>query len=206
MDDRLRLAELLTARLCHDLSGLLGGVHGTLDLLLEELGANETAAIAHETATALTRRMKLLRTAWGGPPEPLDLPQFTALALGLANRRVVLDVSALSPKTAFSPVMGRLLANLLVLGADSLPRGGTVALDGDATDIIIRLSGPDAAWPIGFAAMLVDEPTAWAALHDARSLQGPLTALLAHHSGLRLTLLHATGATTAAPPLRLCQT
>jgi len=206
MDDPLRLAELLTARLCHDLSGLLGGLQGTLDLMLEEAGDDDATAIAHETATTLTQRLRLLRAAWSGATDPLDLSQLTALAHGLANRHVTLDTSALPPRTLFGPAMGRLLVNVLVLGADSLPRGGIVALDGDATDIIVRLSGPDADWPAGFAAMLVDEPTAWAALRDARGVQAPLTALLAHHGALCLTLLHATGPATAAPPLRLTQT
>ena len=99
MDDRIRLTELVCARLCHDLSGLLGSLVGTLELVTEASEDTEAASIVTATATALALRLKLLRAAWGGQPEPLDLPRLTALAHGLVGRRVGLDVSGL-PETA----------------------------------------------------------------------------------------------------------
>jgi len=205
MDDRLHLSELITARLCHDLGGLLGGLLGTLELLTADMPPSEATIIATDTAATLSRRLRLLRTAWTTTAEPLDLPRLATLALGLASRRISLDPAGVPPTTIFSPTMARLLANLLVLATDSLPRGGVLRLDGDATDLVARLNGPEAAWPPGFAGMLADPATAWAALRDPRTLQAPLTALLAHEVGLRLTLLHAGGPATTAPPLRLSE-
>lgn len=117
MDDRLLLAELVCARLCHDLSGLLGGLVGTLELVTEASEDAEAAAIATATAAALAQRLRLLRAAWGGQPEPLDLPQLAALAQGLAARRVGLDLSGLPATTVFPPPVGRLVLNLLLLAA-----------------------------------------------------------------------------------------
>ena len=205
MDDRLHLAELVAARLCHDLSGLLGSLLGTLELLTEDTGATEAATIAVDTAVTLNRRLRLLRAAWTAAADPLDLPRLTQLAQGLASRRVALDPAGLPATTVFSPAMARLLANLLLLAADSLPRGGVLRLDGTAGDVIARLNGPEAAWPPGFTGLLADPATAWAALRDPRTLQAPLTALLAHETGLRLTLLHTGGPAAAAPPLRLSE-
>ena len=56
--------------------------------------------------------------------------------------------------------------------------------------------------------MLADAATAWQALGNPRTLQAPLTALLARHHGLRLTVLLPTGPAptdpaAGAPPLRL---
>jgi histidine phosphotransferase ChpT len=203
MDDRLRLTELVCARLCHDLSGLLGSLVGTLELVTEASQDTEAASIATATATALALRLKLLRAAWGGQPEPLDLPRLTALARGLAGRRVGLDVSGLPATTVFPASVGRLVLNLLLLAAESLPQGGVLRLDGGSADVVARLNGPRAAWPAGLISMLDDASTAWRALADPRTVQAPLTALLARHHGLRLTVLLPSGPPTTAPPLRL---
>lgn len=203
MDDRVHVAELVCARLCHDLGGLLGALTGTLELLTEDDGANEAATVAIDTAAMLAARLKLLRAAWAGTPEPLDLRHLAALAAGLANRRVMLDLDGLPPAAVFPAAMARLVLNLLLLAADSLPRGGVLRLDGTATDLIARLNGPGAAWPPGLAGMLADPASAWAALTEPRTLQAPLTALLARHHGLALSLLLPAGAARDAPPLRL---
>jgi histidine phosphotransferase ChpT len=208
MDDHITLTELVCARLCHDLSGLLGSLLGTLELVAEETAPSEALSAATDTATALTLRLRLLRAAWAGQPEPLDLIQLAALAKVLAARRVGLDVSGLPAETVFPAAVGRLVLNLLLLASESLPRGGVLRLDGGASDVIARLHGPLAAWPAGLIGMLADATTAQQSLGDPRTLQAPLTALLARHHGLCLTVLLPTGPTpgdpnAGAPPLRL---
>jgi len=203
MDDRLRLTELVCARLCHDLSGLLGSLVGTLELITEGNEDTEAASIVADTATTLALRLKFFRAAWGGQPEPLDLAHLTTLARGLAGRRVGLDLSGLPATTVFPPAVGRLVLNLVLLAAESLPQGGVLCLDGGSTDVIARLIGPSAAWPAGLVDMLADPATAWQAVADPRTVQAPLTALLARHHGLRLTVLLPSGPPTTAPPLRL---
>jgi len=103
----------------------------------------------------------------------------------------------------FPPAIGRLVLNLVLLAADSLPQGGVLRLDGGPADVIARLDGPNAAWPAGLIGMLADEIAAWQALTSPRTIQAPLTALLARHHGLRLAVLLSGGPTTLAPPLRL---
>ncbi len=212
MDDQVRLAELVCARLCHDLSGLLGSLLGTLEVVAAETASTEALSIATDTAAALARRLRLLRAAWADQPEPLDLTQLTVLAQGLtpglATRRIGLDLSGLPVATVFPAPVGRLVLNLLLLAANSLPQGGVLRLDGGAGDLIARLHGPQAAWPAGLIGMLADAATAWQALGNPRTLQAPLTALLARHHGLRLTVLLPTGPAptdpaAGAPPLRL---
>jgi len=203
MEDSLRLTEAVCARLCHDLSGLLGSLVGTLELVTETSADKEAAAVASAAAAALALRLRLLRAAWGGRSEPLDLPRLTTLAQGLAARRVALDVSGLPPTTVFSPEVGCLVLNLLLLAAESLPRGGVLRLDGGAGDLVARLNGPSAAWPAGLVAMLADSEEAWLGVTEPRTVQAPLTALLARHHGLRLAVLLTAGQASAAPPLRL---
>ena len=82
-------------------------------------------------------------------------------------------------------------------------RPWAVVPDGGPADVIARLDGPNAAWPAGLIGMLADEIAAWQALTSPRTIQAPLTALLARHHGLRLAVLLSGGPTSLAPPLRL---
>ena len=70
------------------------------------------------------------------------------------------------------PPTGRLVLNILLLAAESLPGGGLIALSGSpASDVLVTIDGPRAAWPPGFAACLTDETAAWEAL-TARAFAG----------------------------------
>ena len=74
-----------------------------------------------------------------------------------------------------------------VLAGDCLPKGGTIVLLGEPTDLLIRIDGPGAAWPQGFAACMADVATALSALTGARSVQMSLTALFAASGKLTLS-------------------
>ncbi|MEO8716242.1 MAG: histidine phosphotransferase family protein, partial [Acetobacteraceae bacterium] len=185
MSDSFTLAELVAARAFHDIGGMAGTLTATLELALQvgqDAGGNLIAAV--ETAADLSRRVRLLRAAWGPTEGRLDLAGLHDLALGVPGaHRVRLDLSALASGTVFAPGLGRLLLNVAVLAAECLPRGGTLALAGIEDGLLARLMGPRAAWPAGFAAVLADEAAAWAALTDARRLTAPLLALLARNLG-----------------------
>jgi histidine phosphotransferase ChpT len=202
----LHLAELLCSRLCHDLSGLLGSLVGVLEIAREEQAESETLAVAEDTAVELTQRLRLLRAAWGQGSEPENVTQLLTFADGLfASRRVRLDVFGMEPDAAFTPGAGRLLLNILLLAAESLPGGGIVALSGSpATNVVVTIAGPRAAWPAGLGACLTDETATWVTGITARHLQAPLTALIAREHGIRLSMLMAgAGSDASVPPLLL---
>jgi histidine phosphotransferase ChpT len=204
-----RLMELTCARLCHELSGLAGTLAGVIDLAAEEApAAAESLSVGRDAASELIQRLKLLRAAWGpdGGPDgaPMALVDLLSLARGRPNaHRVAIDASALPPDTVFNPPAGRLALNILLLASECLPRGGTVSLLGSAADLFVAIAGPQAAWPSGFAGCLANEAAAVAALTDARAVQMPLTAVLSHALGLRLSILIAVAPGAGAPPLRL---
>ena len=94
---------------------------------------------------------------------------------------------------------------MLLLAAESLPKGGVVTLGEAGPDAALVVPrGQDAAWPPELAAWMADPAPAWRAAASAapRLLQGPLTALLAHGAGIRLSFAFAADA-EAAPPLLL---
>ena len=208
VDDRLRLAELLASRLCHDLSGPLGTLMGSLELMTEDPEtAEEALALANEVSVTMGKRLRLLRAAWGGAAATLRVEELRGLAEGLPQaHRISLQLDRLVPAARFPSGAARVLVNLLLLAAESLPAGGTIALAGDPEgEVQVSILGLRAAWPAGLAAYLVDEERAWAALGGdssaaLRLLQAPLTALIARTCGMRLSMLMARDA-EAAPPL-----
>lgn len=204
MNQSLRLAELLCARLCHDLSGPLGAVIGVLEIAREEQPDSETLALAEDTAVELGQRLKLLRAAWGQDGDDMDAGRLRGLADCLSSsRRVRLDLAGLEPDAVFPPPAARVILNLVLLAAESLPGGGIVALSGSpGGSILMTISGPRAAWPAGFAICINDETAAWEAMMiDPRRLQAPLTALFARGYGFRLSMLMPAGPMGEAEPL-----
>ena len=204
--DPLRLAELVCARMSHDLGGTIGTLAGALELADDPSVAAEARVLANQAAIELRQRLELQRATWGPTGGPLDLAALRTLAEGLPHaRRCTINFSALPEGTTFSPSFARIVLNLLLLAGDSLNGSGEATLVGTGTDLVIAITGPRAAWPSGMAACLANEAAAWAALRDARTLQMPLTALLARALGLRLTMLMPAGLGGPASPLRLCE-
>ena len=197
----LELTDALCARLCHDLSSPLGTLIGSLELMTEDSGAvAEALPLASEVAVAMAARLRLLRAAWTADGGPLSPEQLVKLAAGLPGR-VRADLSGLEGGVFQEPV-ARVLLNLLILGAEALPRGGVVAMSGQPDgDVLTTVQGPAAAWPPGLPLALAD--LAAVPLDDPRTVQPPLVAMLARSAGLRLSLLMGPAAPGAAPPLLL---
>lgn len=204
MQPSLRLAELLAARLCHDMAGQLGTAIGLVELA-EETHDSEALASARDATLRLGQRLRLLRAAWAADPAPLNPRVLEALAEGLPTRaRIRLDISNLMPQPEFSPEAGRTLLNMLLLGVEALPTGGTITVSGAADrEVLLRIAGPRAAWPSCLPRYLLDPATVWADLAELPTLQAALTVLLATQAGHRLSLLMpmTTAPDTPAPIL-----
>ncbi len=183
----LRLIELTSTRLCHDISGLIGSLDGAAGPPAGGVPVAATERPVPGTAEVLTARIELRRAAWGPDGDPMPLAQLERLAAGLPEQ-VMVDLSALDPSIMFAASTGRIVLNLLLLATESLPSGGSVVVAGEARDLFFRIAGPAAAWPVGMAVCLSDEAAARAALIDGGNLQMPLTALLAHAAGIRLSV------------------
>ncbi len=180
----LRLIERTAVSLCR----VLDDTAGALDRAIVAGTAQREAGSAAAAADAMINQLQLWRAAWGPAENSLSLDRLMTLAAGLPTR-VTVDVSALPQGTVFSAPLGRIVLNILLLAADSLPAGGQIVLAGAIDDLFVQIDGPTAAWPVGMALCLAQEAEARSALTSEGNLQMAVTASLAHATNIRLSAL-----------------
>jgi histidine phosphotransferase ChpT len=134
--DPLQLAELLCARVCHDLSGPVGAAAAGAELFEDMAGAvdEETVSLVAEAAAGAASRLKFFRATLG---PAASAPQGTAALKDLMVNYLDTLASAASPGIQLAwpappPVLdgesARLLLNLVLLAKDALPRGGRITI------------------------------------------------------------------------------
>lgn len=156
----LRVAELLCSRLCHELINPVGAVNNGIELLsdLTEAADPEAMALIAQSAKSAAARLHFYRLAYGeavGVAADLTLGEALAVAgsvietnrVHLAGQGQGSDRSADAAYRLTRPVL-KLLLNVLVLGAEALPRGGRLAVGlgshGDGTALEVSAEGDQA--------------------------------------------------------------
>lgn len=199
MSQDLQLAELMAARLCHDLVGPIGAVANGIELLGEggEPDPEVTGLIA-ASARQASRRLQWFRIAFGTAnalPGSAMMAETRRLAAGLFEEgRVTLDW--LTPDETLEAATTRpgakLALNLTLLALESLPRGGSVrvrfATSSGLSMSVIAL-GAGARVPDDIEVAL--RPGAEVKDLTAKAVPAYLAARLAEAHGARLT--HNTG-------------
>ncbi len=178
-------ATTVAARICHDISGPLGALAGTLQMALE--GSDEEAStLAVELVELLTARVRLLRMAFGGgeAPSPAALQ---GLLPGLPGaERLRLDLSAL-PHT-LPESLRSITPMLLLLAATALPRGGMIALGVIEGDLVLRVDGPRAGWPERLASCAQAGPGSLADAAEPRGIAALAACLQARALGREIKI------------------
>jgi histidine phosphotransferase ChpT len=181
----LRVLELLSARLCHELSGPIAAINNGVELLAEEdpsLGSSLNPAFLHdavalvgESARRARFRLQFYRFAYGfSSGSAIAGPAPHEIAAGfLAATNIIGDYA--EGIRMLSPDWQKLACNLLSVGADALPRGGRLVLtDGPLT---LEMVGEHAALsPEARQALMLVTPIADL---TARTVQPYFTGLLA---------------------------
>ena len=188
----LAFAATLAARLCHDLAGTMGALTGMLDMAA---GGTEPEALdlALTCARELSARLRLLRAAWSDDAETPDLESVLAGLPGAERLRVELPEPAPD-----SGVARRLAANLLLMAAGALPRGGAIRMTAGQWGIAVDIDGPRAAWPAALARCLSDPEALTLACTTSREVGVAVACLVAAKAGWRLTV-HSQTRLTAGP-------
>ena len=202
--EMLRLARMQVARLCHDLGGIAGTLGGTLDLI--GTAEPELGELLRETAQTLRLRLRLYAAAWGGSAPDMDAAGIADLLAGApAAPRVGFRCEALAPGAPIPAALVPLVLNAALLGAEALPRGGTVHVGGDARrGVTIRPEGRGAAWPPALPRALAGgDPAALLEEIGPRQMLAPFLVMLAAAAGWSAALAPGAPGAEGAAPLRL---
>lgn len=191
-----RLAELMAARIFHDLGSPMAGITA----ILPQASDPAAHAILMETAAELRARMRLFSAVFGSGDD-LTWPELSTLLQGapMAHRvRFELPTSA----ETLTPGRARLLLSVALLGAEALPRGGVVRIARDRVGWITFLpEGRDAAWSPTFLKLMADGRLEDALADGPRRVLAPWVIAQATAEGVELSFALGIGAALA--PLRL---
>jgi histidine phosphotransferase ChpT len=184
VESEAALAELLCARLCHDLAGAVGAVTAGAELLAEEGAASPMAAEALDlmasSAASLAARLRFLRLAVGpgnqgaaAQARPLAEAYF---AKGHPTGEWRLDWP--HDPAALSSDQAKLLLNLICLAQECLPRGGTIEVCPNQPDMVVA-RGTGIILGEAIQGLRAPDPAGL----SPRAAQGAYTALLARRMG-----------------------
>ncbi|MBW6401173.1 hypothetical protein KPL78_25165 [Roseomonas sp. HJA6] len=152
----LTLARLVGLRLCHDLGGVVGTIANALDMM-EGVGG-EAATLAQDAADVLRRRLILWRALLGGQGEATLGSTLALLDGQLSGGRASADTGGLDPALVLAEDMIPVVLAAMLLGGESLPRGGRVCLAGEpGREFAVWPDGQRAAWPPGLVRAIAGE-------------------------------------------------
>lgn len=190
--DDLTLAELLCARLCHDLAGAVGAAAAGAELLEDGFADTETIQLVAASAGGAAARLKFLRAAFG--PATQSQPTEALRDLVAAHLASSAPAPALEWRVAAAtlpPDAARLLLNLVLVARDALPKGGRVAVsDNGAGQLTVAAYGAPAQLADEARIVLVDGGAA----QGPRGGQAHLVRLLAQRSTGGLAVAASGGA------------
>lgn len=190
-----KLTQLLVSRVCHDLAGGISALSTGSELLLEEGEAPDAATLGliALSANQTAHRLQFLRVAFGlGGGEGTTITTQTLRKLTadyLEGGRVSLVWSEENLRIDLNG--GKLLLNLCLIAAESLPRGGVVEVDVKALEgglgIAIAATGEGA----GLAPELQAAFTAAVDVETltSRTAHGHFAAVLAAQMGAQLEIV-----------------
>ncbi len=207
--DPMDLAALLCSRVCHDVIGPVGAIGNGLEMLDEEKDPamrDVALELIKKSAQSASARLQFCRLAFGAAGSvgaAIDTGDAEKVARGLiVTERVSMTWNAarqLMPKNKV-----KLLLNLCLIAASTIPRGGVVEVDakgeGDQAVLHVASKGAHPRMAAGVAELLAGEPEDGKV--DAHSIQPYYTALVARECGLRIEVTAASdGVAFAARPL-----
>lgn len=193
-----RVAELLCARLCHDLIGPVAAINNGLELMtdFDDGMQGDAMALVGESAERAAKLLQFYRVAFGSARAPdgraIGIGEARDRALdALASDRIAIDWPR--PRDADdhgdekSRLAVKLILNLVLLGTELLPGTGEVVVrveSGEATSMIVTAKKEGLTLETEFSEAL-DGSTPVDAL-TPRTVLAHLTRSLAESAGMRL--------------------
>ncbi|HVC53687.1 MAG TPA: histidine phosphotransferase family protein [Stellaceae bacterium] len=188
----LRVVELLSARLCHDLVGPIAAISNGVELMSDDDPdfARDAVALVGDSAHRAATRLQFYRFAFGYRQGGTAGPQPHALAGELFESSAILcDYGEAVQEMGLD--WQKLVCNLLLVASEALPRGGRLIVgagaDGPELEAIGEGKGPG---PEIRAALALEPPVAEL---TARTVVAYFAGLLGRALGCRIAVADAPG-------------
>jgi histidine phosphotransferase ChpT len=190
--DGTDLAALLCARLCHDLVSPISAIGAALDVLQDPSAEDmhgQALELIRKSADQGWAKLEFTRLAFGAggsAPGRIESGELRRVTEGMFNsEKLAIDWNVEAVDTEKG--VARMLLNLCLLGAEALPRGGTVNItsDIDGTHFRIESNGRRARLAPDVEAALSGRTPEEG--YDARSIQPFYTNELAKRAGGKTT-------------------
>ena len=187
-----RVMELLCSRLCHDLISPVMAINNGMELMAEDSGnmADDIRELLTMSAGAAAAKLQYYRIAYGlggQSAAPVGLAEAGRLTRGLVeDGKISVDwpENGEASSVELTREATKLLLNLVLVGIEALPRGGTVKVrvqTSGAPKIVVLASGDNAGLKEESAVAMSADADCEAL--TARSVQGYLVNSLAHQLG-----------------------
>ncbi|MGE3770100.1 MAG: histidine phosphotransferase family protein [Bdellovibrionales bacterium] len=189
----IRILELLSSRMCHDLVSPVGAINNGVELI-EEVGGNTTGdalQLIAKSAVQAARRLRCFRLAYGraGSESGLSVNDVRQVAEHyLEGGKSKLVWPATTPISAYAEHRGalKLLLNICIIAEEILAYGGIIQVEGEAGSpkVTISITGRGAHVPDHLTAAIansldIDEIT-------SKTVHSYITARLAEYYGFRI--------------------
>jgi histidine phosphotransferase ChpT len=192
--DALDLAALLCSRVCHDLISPVGAVVNGMEVL-EETNDESTRVFAldliKKSAAQASARLQFCRLAFGAAGSAgaeIDLGDGETVARGfIEDEKITLNWQM--PRVLLPKNRVKLLLNLLLLGAQIIPRGGSVTAEmsgeGPSAGFRVTAKGANPRIPHSLPTLVAGESEG---AIDGHAIQPFYTGLLARTCGLQIAI------------------
>jgi histidine phosphotransferase ChpT len=183
----LRVAELLAARLCHDLIGPVSAIGNGVELLAEEDSefVREAVALVGDSARKANRQLQFYRFVYGFSGGGLAGPAPHALAASFfSETSIECDYGA--AVRAMPLDRQKLACAMLATAAEGLPRGGRLILNAGALGPEVEAAGEGRGLPPELRAALTLSLSATEL--TSRTVGAYFAGLLAEALGCRLVI------------------
>lgn len=190
--DCVKLIELMASKVCHDLISPIGAVSNGVEFLEDSSGGEgmdaEAVNLIAFSAGQAAAKLKLFRLAYGaGGADPSIKPEDVHKIFGDyigGDKRIKQDWDPHAPLGLTDPPPGlcKILACLLLVLIDTLPKGGTVrAFDGGDGTLHVKSTGEHASFREGYKAALTG--AAKPESLEPKTIHPYLTHVMAGHYG-----------------------
>ena len=190
----LDFAALLCSRVCHDVISPVGAIVNGLEMLDTETDEDVRAVamdLIKKSAASASARLQFCRLAFGAAGSltaAIDTGDAENVARGLiGNDRTALRWNG--PRSLLPKNTVKLLLNLCLIAASSIPRGGEVAveieIEGEVAKLRVVANGNNARLPNAASVLLTGGSLETV---DGQSIQPYYTALLAKERGMVISV------------------